>query len=101
MWNPLGAKVSYDNAKHELGVGLHVKLGNMFKAIGFNVGGELEADWKTVLPHRDSRENLLVAIISITGTDIRVLLESGPRTAEVNHFIEESRRAGRYTGLDK
>lgn len=61
----VGAKVSYDNAKHELGVGLHVKLGNMLKAIGINVGGELEADWKTVLPHRDSRENLLAAIISI------------------------------------
>ena len=39
--------------------------------------------------------------ITITGTDIRVLLESGPRTAEINHFMEESRRAGRYTGLDK
>ena len=61
----VGAKVSYDNANHELGVGLHVKLGNMLKAIGINVGGELEADWKTVLPHRDSRENLLAAIISI------------------------------------
>ncbi|MBN6741101.1 hypothetical protein JKG47_11270 [Acidithiobacillus sp. MC6.1] len=61
----VGAKVSYDNAKHELGVGLHVKLGNMLKAIGVNVGGELVADWKTVLPHRDSRENLLAAIISI------------------------------------
>jgi hypothetical protein len=61
----VGAKVSYDNEKHELGAGLHIKLGNALKALGINLGGELAADWKTVLPHRDSRENLLAAILSI------------------------------------
>lgn len=39
--------------------------------------------------------------ITITGTDIRVLLESGPRTAEINRFMEESSRAGRHAGLGK
>lgn len=61
----VGAQVSFDNEKHELGAGLHLKFGNVLKALGINVGGELTADWKTVLPHRDSRENLLAAILSI------------------------------------
>ena len=88
----IGAKVSYDNAKHEFGVGLHVKLGNMLKAIGLNVGGELDADWKTVLPHRDSRENLLAAIISIEA-------QSGAADVTCRNILEIKRQLS-ATGND-
>ena len=88
----IGAKVSYDNAKHELGVGLHVKLGNMLKAIGINVGGELDADWKTILPHRDSRENLLAALISIES-------QSGAADVTCRNILEIKRQLS-ATGND-